>query len=266
MQTLRVLSVILAIAVAGHGARIVLRNHAVLEGEVLERTDDYVVVQQADGVVTCGWRYMTTHSFKEVHPDLYHKLLTQAMERAEAEAEKMRAQGLVKVGDAWLSKEEAQAREFAAITMRVVERDDGTSFSLASSSSDGRTHMRSCWSEIHIALEGLDPSTRYVLKTEYSTYTRPYGTSASGDGTRAGPFTETTTISATQAFEIVYKSEAVTQSRFKFKGVEGTSVRHSRQKSGKEPNGVDVSIWLNHTLVYEKKKDKPAVYHHVKER
>lgn len=65
----------LALASAGVAERIVMRNHAVVEGEVIEKTDDCAVVQEAGGVVTCGWRYMKTSSFKAVHPDRYdHQL------------------------------------------------------------------------------------------------------------------------------------------------------------------------------------------------
>jgi hypothetical protein len=254
----------LAAVTAGFAATAVLRNNAVVRGEILAKTDDHAVIQQADGVVTCAWRHMKTSSFKRLHPDLYHKLVTQAMQRAEAKEAQMRAQGLVKHKGKWIDKGKAEELHLAAILLKVRTREDGTNFKFSEHSGHTRYYTRSCWSEVEVELEGLNPEKTYTLKTTYTPYVRRYKDTKSERAMT--PVTRVETIGATQQFEVAYTTEELQQTRYKLDSGWNAVGARDRGVTGMEPCGMDVSVWLNDALVYEKQEGKSAVYHHVRKR
>jgi len=250
------------------GTTVHLRKGGTVEGEVISKDDEKFVIKTAEGEKTIKWRQLKNKSIEEIYPELYEKLKAQAIERNEKK-EKVEFKKSVK------KKETVHQPVFLSVKTtkergRFKKMDNKEIFK------DSKARVKRSWNmvkffekeryvEINIKMNGLNPKKEYTLKTVYSHYLKDYG--------KGGRFFRKSTsqknvekikqlngkknygIKITTPTYHQYK-EKITDSDYHFRKGEG------RQKEyGAKSKGLDISIWLDDKLIYEKKAGKIETYY-----
>ena len=86
-RNLIILFMILIISVC-FGTTVHLRKGGTIEGEMISKDDEKLVIKTADGEKTLKWRQLKNKSIKEINPVFYETLKTQAIERKKKKEEK----------------------------------------------------------------------------------------------------------------------------------------------------------------------------------
>ena len=134
-----------------------LRKGGTVEGEVISKDDEKLVIKTADGEKTLKWRQLKNKSIEEIHPELYEKLKVKALEK------KINKDGKV-------TKEKKNDIDFSRIHLSVVKTEKGGAYKKVNIDLDLdkysssvkrewksiRFYEKECYGKISIKLNGLD--------------------------------------------------------------------------------------------------------------
>lgn len=248
------------------GTTVHLRKGGTVEGEVISKDNEKFVIKTTEGEKTFKWRQLKNKSIQEIHPELYEELKAKALERNK-EKEKLKKpikEKEIPDQPIFLSVKSRKTRG------RFKKMDEKEIFKDSKAKRKRKWNMvkffeKELFVEINIKINELNPKKEYVLKTVYSHYFKDFG-----DG---GMFFRKTAsqknvekikqLKDKKNYEIKittspyrqYK-EKITDSDYHFRKGEG------RQKEyGAKSKGLDISVWLDDKLIYEKKAGKVETYY-----
>lgn len=238
-------------------ATLILRNGKKLSGDVLSKTDDYVVLKTPAGLVTQQWRACTPATIKALHPALYHRLLKEAEARKKKFEEDMAAKGFVKVDGKWINKDEHLRTQLHKVRLFVEMTESADPYQRLSSSGSGwlKSYKRNAYGVLSIKLDGLNNKADHRLKVLYSHYAEEAGNKFTTDA----HVSKLLTIHKEASAELRIKSAPVQQHKQTMRDTSGTS----QIKFGAKCLGWDISIWLDDILIYEVKLGSPPQFYHV---
>jgi len=235
-----------------------LRKGGSLEGEVISKDNEKFILKTVDGEEkTIEWRSVKNKTIKEIHPELYKELKAKALARKK-EKKKIQKKKVEKVVPIKLYvttlKGKGRFEEIKKKTKKEKRNWKHTDF-----------FKKELTRKIKINISGLNPNTNYVLKAVYTQYFENYHKKGGRFFKETPPerdVCKTFNLSGTNFYNIKiitapyfqYKDET-TDPKYRFSGGGG-----SKREYGAKSDGFDISIWLNNTLIYEKKKGKIEKY------
>jgi hypothetical protein len=250
------------------GTIVYLRKGGTIEGEVISKDDEKFVLKTAEGEKTIKWRQVKNKSIKEMNPVLYETLKTKAIERQKKKKEAESKKNIDK-------KEKIIQPVFLSVKINK-ERGRFKKISNKELFKDSKARTKRKWNmvkflkrerfeKIKIKISGLAPKKTYSLKTVYSHYLEKYG--KDGRLFKQIPSLKNvekiSQLNGEENYEIIIQTpfyyqykEKITDPDYHFRKGQG------RQKEyGHKSKGVDISIWLDDKLLYEKKKGKIEKYY-----
>jgi len=243
-----------------------LRKGGTIEGEVISKDDEKLVIKTAEGEKTLKWRQLTNKSIKEIHPELYEELKAKALERKK---EKEKLEKPIK------EKEIPNQPIFLSVKSRKT-RGRFEKMDKKKMFEDSKARKKRDWNmvkfykkeqqvEIKIKINGLDSKKEYVLKTVYSHHLKDFGNGGMFFSKTDSPknVEKINRLKGEKNYEIKISTslyyqykEKITDSDYHFRKGEG------RQKEyGAKSKGLDISVWLDDKLIYEKKAGKIETYY-----
>ncbi len=233
------------------GTTVHLRKGGTVEGEVISKDDEKFVIKTADGEKTLKWRQLKNKSIEEIYPELYEALKAKAIEKKNKKKEK----------DATQENSEKEIN-FSRIRLNVATTEKGGTFKKQDSNKSSKMYQKEGYGIISISLSGLDPKKKYTVKTVYSHYFKKI------DKKQGVPFKNELNIvkekELTGEERCEFDIESAKYLAFRQKLKQGWTFSDGggkRQTWGSKPTGWDVSVSLNGTLVYEKKKGEDPIYY-----
>jgi hypothetical protein len=244
------------------GVLVVLRDGTKIRGDEVSRDNKKIVLKTEAGEKSIEWRKMKISCFKLLNPDLYEELKRRRDDRIRKKEDAMQAKGLVKVGNKWIKKEEAEMLKYKWARMKVTVNEKKPSFKThyKSGGSDYRNMSRECYLLATVEFEGLHRTNDYELTIKLQNHLKYRGASSSSisSDTRSGQKIEKkVTISGQSDYTGEFKTKAYEQSKTSY------SSYHGRETHiyGYESDGHDLEIYLDGKLVYEDKKGSSPEYH-----
>jgi len=234
------------------GTTVYLRKGGTIEGEVISKDDEKFILKTAEGEKTIKWRSVKNKSIKEIYPELYEALKAQAIERRKKKEKTNKAKESIK----------KKEMDFSRIRLDVETTEKGGTFKKQSATGSSKMYQKESYGIISISLSGLDPKKKYTVKTVYSHYFKKMLKKQKMPYKNELNIADEKEISGTDRYE--FEIESAKYYAFKQKLKQGWTFSDGggkRQTWGSKPMGWDVSVWLNGTLVYEKKKGKDPIYY-----
>jgi len=242
------------------GTTVYLRKGGTIEGKVISKDDENFTLKTAEGEKTIKWRSVKNKSIKEIHPELYGKLKARAIERKNNKNDNKKEVELKQL----LKKDD---ENFSKIHLEIRTAEHFSPFAKFAFNGTVRGYKREGNGILKISLSKLDPIKDYTIKTEYSHYLKkdnkvnmPLNTPKRDENV-----IKKENISGKKTCQIEYTT--LPYYFFKLKAKTGYYIKEShgrhltKVKYGYKTDGWDVSVWLNDTLIYEKKKDKNPIYY-----
>jgi len=248
------------------GTTVHLRKGGTIEGEMISKDDEKLVIKTADGEKTLKWRQLKNKSIKEINPVFYETLKTQAIERKKKKEEKDAKKK---------EKENEKEIDFSIIHLKVETTEKKGPFKKIDLGMDDlrgrekqklkyiRFSRKDCNGKIIIKINGLDPSKKYTLKTIYSHYLKSYGDETPKQDLTQKNISNVSSLYGKRNYEIIINTSKYYQYKDKITSANYSFVNGKRRehKYGSKADGWDVSIWLNDVLIYEHKKGKDKVFY-----
>ncbi|RLD10515.1 MAG: hypothetical protein DRI44_05890 [Chlamydiae bacterium] len=239
------------------GTIVYLRKGGTIEGEVISKDDEKFVIKTAKGEETIKWRLVKNKSIKEIYPELYEALKAQALERKKKKEKTIKAKKNI----------EKKSDDLSKINLKIKTTEKLGNYKKMDHNHSIRKYQKKSYGIISILLSKLNPKKSYTVKTVYSHYLKPVNKSDMPleKSTGENNIVKEEEISGRSNYEIEYQS--LPYYIFKVKAKTGYYVKKVRGKYltkiefGYKTAGWDISIWLNGTLAYEKKKGETATYH-----
>ena len=239
------------------GTTVYLRKGGTIEGEVISKDDEKFIIKTEEGEKTIKWRSVKNKSIEEIYPELYEALKAQAIERKKKKEE---ANGIKKN----IKKKEI---DFSSISLDVETSESGGTFKKKGFDKSLKVYQKEKHGIISISLSGLNPKKDYTVKTVYSYYLKP--DNKDNMSLEKTPGWKNIVKEEKIFGKSKYAIEIITSPYYSYKisAKSGYFIKKSRGryltkvKYGHKADGWDVSVWLNGTLVYEKKKGKNAIYY-----
>ena len=242
-----------------------LRKGGTIEGEVISKDDEKFVLKTADGEEkTIKWRSVKNKSIKEIYPELYEMLKKQALERKKKKKEIKKVEE--KVTPIFISvKTDKEKGDFEKLSRKELFKN-----SEHKTKRLGRTinfYKKEKLVTIKIKIKGLNPRKEYILKTIYTHYLKDCGK-------KGLLFIPTSTQKNVEVIKKLkgkkyYEIEINTPPYYQFKEKLRTREYRFTDGSGRmrnygiESKGMDIAIWLDDKLIYEKPNGKLAKYNGV---
>jgi len=234
------------------GTTVYLRKGGTIEGEVISKDDEKFVLKTAEGEKTIKWRSVKNKSIKEIYPELYEALKAQAIERKKKKEETNKGKNNI----------EKKERNFSKIRLNVKITEKGGTFKKQDSNRSSKMYQKESYGIISISLSGLDPKKKYTIKTVYSHYFKKIAKKQGIPFKNELNIVKEKEITGKERCEFDIESAKYLAFRQKLKqGWTFSDGGGKRQTWGSKPTGWDVSVSLNGTLVYEKKKGKDPIYY-----
>ncbi len=249
------------------GTTVHLRKGGTIEGEVISKDDEKLVIKTAEGEKTFKWRQLKNKSIKEIHPELYEELKAKAIEKKNNKSEKnsKEKKNDIDLSRIRLSVEKTEKNgAFKKIDFEVGDSDDKRSSRVNRAWKSIKLYEKECCGKISIKLNGLDSKKKYTLKTIYSHYIKKDGNARSLAKTTSSEknVVKKNKLSGETSCDIEIVSSPYYQYKEKLKsGYQFKKGNKGKKEYGDKADGWDISIWLDDALIYKEINRQCRTYH-----